>query len=60
MPDHNYFANLIWQIADHIARETAKLDPVRIAAERSIALPKERRVALVAAVVTGQIEVVTI
>ncbi len=60
MPDHNYFANLIWQIADHIARETAKLDTVQIAAERSIALLKERHVALVATAVTGQIEVVTI
>lgn len=92
MPDHNYFANLIWQIADllrgpyrppqyerdllpmtvlcrfhnhspldfeklkgdpnHIARETDKLNSVRVATERTAALFKERRAA-----VTGQIEV---
>ena len=44
-------------IADHIARETAKLDTVRIATERSIDLLMERRAALIAAAVTGQIEV---
>lgn len=59
MPDHNYFENLIWQIADHFPRETAKLDTVRIATECSIVLLKERRAALVAATMTGQIDVVT-
>lgn len=44
-------------IVDHIARETAKIDAVRTATERSIALLKERRAALIAAAVTGQIDV---
>jgi type I restriction enzyme S subunit len=44
-------------IVDHIARETAKLDAVRAATERTIALLKERRVALIAAAVTGQLDV---
>jgi len=44
-------------IVAHIARETAKLDAVRAAAERTIALLKERRSALIAAAVTGQLEV---
>ena len=43
-------------IVDHIARETAKLDAVRAATERTIALLKERRSALIAAAVTGQLE----
>ncbi len=46
-------------IVDHIARETAKLDAVRAATERTIALLKERRAALIAAAVTGQIDVET-
>lgn len=41
----------------HIARETAKLDAVRAATERTIALLKERRSALIAAAVTGQLNV---
>ncbi len=41
----------------HIARETAKLDAVRAATERTIALLKERRSALIAAAVTGQLDV---
>lgn len=42
-------------IVEHIARETAKLDAVRAATERTIALLKERRSALIAAAVTGQL-----
>lgn len=45
------------EIVDHIARETAKLDRVRAATERTILLLKERRAALIAAAVTGQIDV---
>ncbi len=44
-------------IAEHIARETAKLDAVRAATERTIALLKERHAALIAAAVTGQLDV---
>jgi type I restriction enzyme S subunit len=46
-------------IVGHIARETAKLDAVRAATERTIALLKERRAALIAAAVTGQLDVGT-
>jgi type I restriction enzyme M protein len=44
-------------IVKHIARETAKLDAVRLATKRTIALLKERRAALITAAVTGQIDV---
>lgn len=44
-------------IVDHITRETAKLDAVRAATERTIALLEERRSALIAAAVTGQLDV---
>jgi len=44
-------------IVKHIARETAKLDALRATTERTIALLKERRAALIAAAVTGQIDV---
>jgi type I restriction enzyme S subunit len=44
-------------IVDHIARETKKLDAVRAATERTIVLLKERRSALIAAAVTGQLDV---
>jgi len=44
-------------IVTHIAAETAKLDAMRLATERTIALLKERRAALIAAAVTGQIDV---
>ena len=44
-------------IVAHIAKETAKLDELRAATERTIALLKERRAALIAAAVTGQIDV---
>jgi len=46
-----------YAIVVHIARETTKLDNVRAATERTIALLKERRAALIAAAVTGQIDV---
>lgn len=43
-------------IVSHIAAETAKLDALRAATERTIALLKERRAALISAAVTGRIE----
>ena len=43
-------------IVDHITEETARLDALRAATERSIALLKERRAALISAAVTGQID----
>lgn len=45
------------QIVEHISAETAKIDRLRIATENSIALLKERRAALIAAAVTGQLEI---
>lgn len=42
-------------IVAHIATETAKLDALRTAAEKTIGLLKERRVALISAAVTGKI-----
>jgi type I restriction enzyme, S subunit len=45
-------------IIAHLVRETAKLDNVRHATERTMELLKERRAALIAAAVTGQIKVV--
>ena len=44
-------------IVAHIAKEIEKLDEFRVATERTIVLLKERRVALIAAAVTGQIKV---
>ena len=44
-------------IVAHIAAETAKLDTLRAATERTIALLKERRAALIAATVTGKMNV---
>jgi type I restriction enzyme S subunit len=44
-------------IVAHIATETAKLDALRSSAERTIALLKERRSALISAAVTGQIQI---
>lgn len=44
-------------IVEHIARETTKIDAVRAATERTIALLKERRAALIGAAVTGQLDV---
>jgi type I restriction enzyme S subunit len=43
-------------IVRHIARETEKLDTVRLATERTIGLLRERRSALIAAAVTGQLD----
>ncbi len=45
------------EIVAHIVNETGKLDELRAATERSTVLLKERRAALVAAAVTGQLEV---
>lgn len=45
------------EIVAYVAQETAKLDALRMATERSVALLKERRAALIAAAVTGQIDV---
>jgi type I restriction enzyme S subunit len=45
------------EIVAHIARETVKLDELCIATERTTVLLKERRAALIAAAVTGQINV---
>jgi type I restriction enzyme S subunit len=44
-------------IVAHIKAETAKLDSLRSATVRTVALLKERRAALIAAAVTGQIDV---
>jgi type I restriction enzyme S subunit len=44
------------QIVTHIVHETAKLDSVAVATERTIALLQERRAAIIDAAVTGQIE----
>ncbi len=46
-------------IVTHIASETAKLDALRVAAERTIGLLKERRAALIAAAVTGRLRIDT-
>lgn len=43
-------------IVEHIAREAAKVDAVRAATERTITLLTERRSALIAAAVTGQLD----
>ncbi|CAN0653667.1 type I restriction enzyme, S subunit [Nitratireductor aquimarinus] len=45
------------QIVEHIGTETTKIDRLRTATENSIALLKERRAALIAAAVTGQLEI---
>ncbi len=45
------------EIVRHIAAETTKIDRLRAAAEHSITLLKERRGALIAAAVTGQIDI---
>ena len=44
-------------IVAHVAAETAKLDALRAATERTIALLKERRAALIAAAVTGRMQI---
>ena len=43
-------------IVAHIANETGKLDELRAATERTTVLLKERRAALIAAAVTGQVD----
>ena len=45
------------QIAWYLSDSTSKIDKTRMATERTIALLKERRAALIAAAVTGQIDV---
>lgn len=45
------------EIVRHIATETAKIDRLRAATEQSVTLLKERRSALIAAAVTGQIDI---
>lgn len=45
------------EIVAHIANETCKSDQLRTATERTVVLLKERRAALISAVVTGQIDV---
>jgi len=44
-------------IVEQVAKETAKLDAVRSATERTIVLLKERRAALIVAAVTGKVRV---
>lgn len=44
-------------IVAHISAETAKLDGLRAATERTIGLLKERRAALIAAAVTGKLSI---
>jgi type I restriction enzyme, S subunit len=44
-------------IVAHIVAETTKLDSLAAATERTVALLKERRAALIAAAVTGQVDV---
>lgn len=45
------------EILRHILTETTKIDRLRVATEHSITLLKERRSALIAAAVTGQIDI---
>jgi type I restriction enzyme S subunit len=45
------------EIVRHIANETAKIDHLRTATEHSVTLLKERRSALIAAAVTGEIDI---
>ncbi|OOL31571.1 hypothetical protein GQ85_12795 [Rhodococcus rhodochrous] len=47
------------EIADHLDRETAKIDALIAKAEQFIELAQERRAALITAAVTGQIEIPT-
>lgn len=44
------------EIVAHIETETAKIDALRAATERTIGLLKERRAALIAAAVTGKVD----
>ena len=45
------------EIIAYIAKETSKLDELQVATERTTSLLTERRGALIAAAVTGQLEV---
>ena len=45
------------EIVSHMANETCKLDELRVATERTTKLLKERRATLIAAAVTGRIDV---
>ena len=45
------------KIVEHIDRETVKLDAIQMTTRRTITLLKERRATLIAAAVTGQIDV---
>ena len=44
-------------IVRHLASETTKIDAARTVTDRTISLLKERRAAIIAATVAGQIEV---
>ena len=44
-------------IVAHVSSEASKLEALRVATERTITLLKERRAALIAAAVTGQIDI---
>lgn len=44
-------------IVAHIAAETARIDALRAATERTVTLLKERRAALIAAAVTGELAI---
>ncbi len=46
-------------VVEHVTRYTAKIDSVRKATKRTIALLKERRAALIAAAVIGQVDIKT-
>jgi len=47
----------MWEVFRPSEVETAKLDAVRAAAEKTTSLLKQRRAALISAAVTGKIEV---
>ena len=44
-------------IVEHIFAESTKIDAMRLATESTVGLLRERRAALIAAAVTGQLEV---
>jgi type I restriction enzyme S subunit len=44
-------------IVAHVSEETAKLEALRFATERTVTLLKERRAELISAVVTGQLSI---
>jgi type I restriction enzyme S subunit len=47
-------------IVDYVREQTAKLDALKTATERTITLLRERRTALIAAAVTGKIDIPSI